>query len=332
VITDTLRPPAPFDPAADAYKDWLHLNVFDHASGCIGIFNTSLHGAPHDGRARAVGTALVHSPVSGWVGNVEVAAAEDANIGATSIGLERIAIGTDPATGTVLASARLRSDGLEAGITATSRARAIDIEHRVPFGSGWISWYAIPRLSTIGGWSIDGWRYDLSSATAYHDHNWGRWHWGDDAGWEWATCASVDPAVTVVLSRATDRAHRTSTGTLLFLDVDGERRSFPDPAVEITLDGRLAERVRRLPGALAALHQDRIGPALPARIRVRAADGVDSLGLTFEVRAAVQLIAGDPVRRGYGFLHQMVGEFTANCTVAGRTVACGGLGVFEYVV
>jgi hypothetical protein len=331
VIADTLRPPPLFDPSADAYKDWLHLNVFDHASGGIGIFNASVHGSPRSPHARVIGTALVHSPDAGWVGNVEVAGIDEANIGDTSIALARIAVGTH-AGGGVLASARLRHDGLEASITATSTSREIDIDHRLPFGSGWISWYVVPRLGVTGGWSIDGQSLDLARATAYHDHNWGRWHWGDDAGWAWGTCASVAPAVTIVLSRATDRAHRTDTGTLLVLDVEGERRTFSNAAVAIERTGRFDGRLRRLPGALAALHQDRIAPALPARIRVHADDGVDSMALTFEVRAVAQLIAGDPVRRGYGFLHVMVGGFEGICAVGGRRLGFDGLGVFEHVV
>src|SRR5690606_33667983 len=119
------------------------------------------------------------------------------------------------------------------------------------------------------------------------------------------------------VSRATDRAHRTSTGTLLVVDVAGERRSFSGAAVDIALDDAFRGRLRRVPGALAALHQDRIAPALPARVRIRAYDGVDSVRLTFDVHAAAQLIAGDPARRGYGFLHELAGEFTGECVVGG---------------
>lgn len=328
MITDTLRPPPPFDPSAVAYKDWLHVHLFHEPSGCIGIFNASLHGSPGDPRARAIGTALVHSPVAGWVGNVEVAALEDANVGATSIALERIALGTDAAHGTVLVSAQLPADGLEAGITAVTRARPVDIERRLPFGSGWISWYIVPRLAVTGGLAIDGQRIDLSGASAYHDHNWGRWHWGDDVGWEWGTACAA--GLTIVVSRATDRAHRTATGILLVVDAGGERRTF-STAVTVQLEGRLTARTRRLPGALAALHQDRISPALPARIVVRAYDGVDSVELVFTARAAAQLIAGDPARRGYGFLHQLVGTFAARCRIAGRTHEATGLAGFEYV-
>ncbi|MGH7506285.1 MAG: hypothetical protein ACRELX_11565 [Longimicrobiales bacterium] len=330
MIVDTLRPPPLLDVTAHAYKDWLHVNVFDHDSGCIGIFNASLHGSPRDARARAIGTALVHSPAAGWVGNVEVAAIAQANIGSTSIGLEHVAVATD-GPGAVLASAVLPFAGLEAGFTASARSRPIDIEHPLPFGAGWISWYVLPRLAVTGGMVVDSQRLDLSGATAYHDHNWGRWHWGDDIGWEWGACAARDPETTFVVSRATDRAHSTSTGALLIAELAGERRSFPDANVRIRLDGRFGGRLLRLPGALAALHQDRIAPALPDRILVRADDGIDGVEIEIRVRAAAQLIAADPVRRGYGFLHEMVGTFTASHRIGGRMGGAHGLAVFEYV-
>jgi len=333
VIIDTLRPPGRLDVTADAYKDWLHVNVFDHDSGCIGIFNTSLHGSPRDARARAIGTALMHAPDTGWVGNVEVIAISQANIGPTSIGLEHVAIATD-GPDAVLASAALPAAGLEARFTASARSRPINVDYPLPFGTGWISWYVLPRLAVTGGMVVDGRRLDLTGATAYHDHNWGRWHWGDDVGWEWGACAARDPEATFVVfvvSRATDRAHLNTTGALLIADFAGERRCFGGGNLRIRLEGRFGGRLLRLPGALAALHQDRITPALPDRIHVRADDGIDALEIEIRVRAVAQLIAADPVRRGYGFLHEMAGAFVASYRVGGCSRTADGLAIFEYV-
>jgi hypothetical protein len=331
VITDTLRPPPLLDPTAIAYKDWLHLNIFDHASGAIGIFNGSLHGSPLDRRARAIGTALVHLPGTGWVGNVEVDDLMEANVGTTSIALEHVAVATDPSAGTVLAAARLARDGLEAGVTASATSRPIDVAHPLPFGDGWISWYVVPRLSVTGGIVAADRRIDLGSAVAYHDHNWGRWHWGDDIGWTWGACAAANTPVTIVTSRATNRAHTRETGTALIVDVAGERRTFTGHLVDIRTGGRMSEPVRRVPGALAALHQDRRAPHLPATIVVRADDGVDRVDITFSPRAAAQLIAGDPARRGYGFIHEMPGTFEARIRIAGERLETRGLAVFEHV-
>jgi hypothetical protein len=331
VIADSLRPPPLLDPTADAYKDWLHLNILDAASGAIGIFNASLHGAPLTKGARAIGTALVHLPGTGWVGNIETADLRNAHIGTTTIALETIAVATDPDGDNVLVSAKRSADGLEAGITAHAISRAFDIEHPLPFGRGWISWFVVPRLRVTGGMVAAGKRIDLSNAIAYHDHNWGRWHWGDDAGWEWGTFCATQPEVTLVVSRATNRSHTRQTGTTLVALADGQRRTFPGDAVSIVPAGRFREPIRRLPGALAALHQDRRSPALPAKIEIQATDGVDSVTIEFRTRGCVQLIAGDPSRRGYGFLHEMAGEFDAECRIDGNPITASGLAVFEWV-
>jgi hypothetical protein len=230
----------------------------------------------------------------------------------------------------VLASVRLADDGLDAGITAAARSRPIDIAYPLPFGPGWISWFVLPRLSVTGGLVIGAERLALARASAYHDHNWGRWHWGDDIGWEWGACHAEAP-ITLVVSRATNRSHSAGSDAVLIADVHGERRTFSGQLVSIAYEGRFEEPLRRLPGALAALHHDRVAPRLPGLTRVSASDGVDRVKLEFRPRAAAQLIAGDPIRRGYGFIQEMAGSFEAECRIAGQFVSTSGLAVFEYV-
>lgn len=331
-MIDALRPPGPLDPTAGAYKDWLHLNLFDHASGGVGLVNASLHGDPEDGRSRAVGAALFHLPGAGWLGNVEVRGLPEAGVGMSSIALERVAVAVDPLSRSVLASARLREDGLDLRLTAAPAARPVVVEERLPFGSGWISWYAMPRLVlTHASVEAAGRRLDLGGASAYHDHNWGRWRWGDDAGWEWGAFLAPAPGPWFVVSRTTDRTHRHAGPARLEVEVAGRRRSFSGPAVRIAREGTLAVRLRRAPGALAALHPDRRAPRLPARVRVSASDGFDRVEIDFRPRAAAQLVAADPGVAGYGFLHEMVGEVSAAGRIAGADASCSGLGVFEYV-
>jgi hypothetical protein len=324
----SLRPPSSLETSSAAYKDWLHLNLFDHASGAIGLVNASLHGSPEDARSRAIGASLLHLPGGDWIGNVEVLGLADANIGRSSIALEQVAVAVDGER--VLASARMSRDGLLLDVTATAGSGELDVELRLPLGSGWISWYAIPVLSVRGTAAIDGRELDLADATAYHDHNWGRWHWGDDLGWEWGCFASASGRA-FVLSRTTDRGHRVTSRPLLVAQ-DGHRRAvFAGRAVELRFEGLLEAEPRRLPGAFAALHGDRAAPRLPARLHVRADDSADRVELEFRARASAQLIAADPAERGYGFVHELVGEFSAVSRVRGVEREETGLAVVEYV-
>ena len=94
MIVDALRPPLPLDPTRAAYKDWLHLNVFDPHSGLVALLNASLHGAPENAQSRAIGTALGYLPDAGWVGNVEVAGYADAVLAPESFEGLRIPLAT----------------------------------------------------------------------------------------------------------------------------------------------------------------------------------------------------------------------------------------------
>ena len=325
---DTLRPPSRLDASAAAYKDWLHLNVFDHATGTIGLVNASLHGSPEDARSRACGAALLHMAGGDWIGNIEVLGIADANVGRSSIALEQVAVAVDGER--VLASARMPRDGLMLDVTATAASSELDLELRLPLGAGWISWFAVPVLTVPGSASLEGRELDLSGATAYHDHNWGRWHWGDDLGWEWGCFASASGRA-FVLSRTTDRAHRRTSRPLLVAQDRARRAVFGGRAVELGFDGLLEAEPRRLPGSFAALHGDRAAPRLPGRLHVRADDGADHLELEFRASACAQLIAADPAERGYGFIHQLVGEFSALSRVRGVEREETGLAVVEYV-
>jgi hypothetical protein len=328
-MVDTLRYPPLLDPTAAAYKDWLHLNLFDHRTGAIGIVNASVHGAEEDPRSRVIGTTLVHLPDQGWAGNMEVVGRDQAEIGTSSIMLERMGVGIDGA-GTVLAKASFPGDQLHLAVTARPVSRSFDLPAS-PFGSGWIAWHAVPRLVVEGAAVLGGRRLTLDGTCAYHDHNWGRWHWGEDIGWEWGSCVSLDPVLSIVGGRTTDRDRTRTTGTIVVVELEAERRIYLDASVRFRYTGRLEVPLRRLPGSVAALHQDRKSPLLPQRIEIRVNDGVDTLEIELVPRAGLQLLAADPARRGTTYIHELPCRFSARGRIGSRPFQADGLAVFEYV-
>ena len=321
-------------PAAGpaAIKDWFHLNLLDHASGIVGLVNLSVHGSPPDPRSRAVGAALLHVPGVGWVGNVEVTDVESASIGRSMIGLEHLGLAVDELAGSALVSVRLPGDGLVMDLTATWQSRPFDLQDALHFADGWVGWHVIPRVAISGRARIGGADVPLDGASGYYDHTWGRWHWGSDFRWDWGAFLAPAPGPAFIFSRATDHARR-ELGPSMFIADDGDRRrTFLGPTVTIRLQGRLeVPRIRRVPGALAALHADRAAPRIPARIEIVADDGVDRVEVEFVARDVLQLIAGDPARRGYTFIHEVAGTFSARSEIDGESRPSAGLAIVELV-
>lgn len=329
---DVLRPPSVLDPTAPAYKDWLHVNLFEPASGAVGLFNVSLHGSPTDPRAVALGTALLHRPDTGWVGNAVVRSLAEVHLGAASVDTGPVTVALEPLTGVVHLDASLPGDGLEARLRATPAAPGLPVEVPVPFGEGWISWRVVPRLEIEGGLAVGGEKVALDRAAAYHDHNWGRWHWGQDAGWEWGVFACTAPdGPTVVVARTTDRRHDAHSPLFVQLELGGREHVFPPESVRLDYSGCLATRPRRVPGAMAGLHADRRLPRLPSRIRVEGERGDRWIEVGFESEHAAQIIAGDPARPGYGFIQEVAGRAEIRGRAEGRDFAAEARGVFEYV-
>jgi hypothetical protein len=226
-------------------------------------------------------------------------------------------------------SVRAPDGDVVARVDATPSAPALHVPGPVPFGRGWIGWTAVPRMRPCGQAVVGGVPLQVARCSVYHDRNWGRWFWGDDAGWRWGAFLGEEPAPAVVVARAT---RRDGSGGPPVLAVHGRRRTvLRGDSVRVRGVGRYQGDLVRLPGVLAALHSGRSRPHLPARVVVEGRDGVADVRVELTVRAVAQVIAGDPVRRGYTFLHELVGEAVCEGRAGGQDVGFTGLGVYEHV-
>jgi hypothetical protein len=326
ILPDAVRLPGAGGPASDEYKDWLHLNLFDHARDAVGLVNVSVHGRPGAAGTQVVAAALLD--IGGrWVGDVVPSEWAEAAVGLTTLSTRTCSIALVGEV--ILAAASTRN--LAVCLTATPVTAEVEIASRAPFGTGWIGWRVVPRLRTEGWIAVDGTRMPVQ-IDAYHDHNWGRWHWGDDVGWEWGSFVGAPgygPGCSVVLARTTALSHRDASPFAVIMDVDGIRRRFEGGRVRVRWSSQAPPPTCRRPGAPAALHADRRRPRLPGALHLTARCGGELLELEFGCRAVAQLILADPVVPGYSFLHEMSGHFQAHARVSGRDSSFRGLGMVE---
>jgi hypothetical protein len=326
--TDSLRPPSALDLLAHAYKDWLHVNVFSPEFDVVVVLNASLHGDPLAASSLGVGTFIVHR-ANRLVARVDVLPQLDVEVGAAAIGVgttSRVALGE--AGWFLAASGRAGNTVME--VCADAVAAPIDVESPASFGSGWISWRAVPRLRVEGMLRLDGEELRLDGAAGYHDHNWGRWRWGDDIGWRWGTFPVADADATVTVAHRTNRRHRVGF-PIARLQAGALVRDYPGRTVSIEYVGRRERPLRRLPGGMAAMRSDRQRPDLPERVVVRLVDGFDEVVVEFAVTEAVQVVTAEPTGAGHTFIHELLGSFELSGRVAGHVLAGRGLGVFEHV-
>jgi hypothetical protein len=251
--------------------------------------------------------------------------------GPTMIASSGIAISYEPRHSRLLTAAAVREPSIDLAIEGAAAGRSFDAGERYRFGSGWISWSVIPRLSLSGTLKADDVALDLGRATGYHDRNWGQWMWGDDARWDWAVFAAEGGDPMVVFTRDTTRDGAVVAGPIVLVDTAAGRRIFQDASVSVSLSGELEPPRLRLPGAMAALHQDRRDPRLPARMSLRCEDGFDVLEIEFRGESACQLITAEAAGSGYGFIHEIAGTFSMSARLRGERVDATGLAVFEYV-
>ncbi len=328
-FSDRLRPPGPNDAQSTSYKEWLHLNVFDPRSETAIVLNAALHGPADDVCAVASATALIGRGEN-WSTHIETVDRAASMVTDQAIVAGDIALQLDPVSGGL--SASFAFGATQFAVVASPLCDSIDTVGPAPFGSGWIGWRAVPALSVSGSLQDGGLTIDLDGAIAYHDHNWGRWRWGEDIGWEWLAWPSDRGAI--VMSRSTDRAHRA--GIPYVCVALPERRgwrnhSYGGSSIRVEFPSWRRGCDSRVPGAMAALNSGRMAPMVPSAVEIAVNDGFDRFNATMRVDHVIQVIVAEPCGFGYSFIHELFGRFEVGGCCDGQVFEFTGQGVFEYV-
>jgi hypothetical protein len=195
-----------------------------------------------------------------------------------------------------------------------------------------LSWLFVPRLEAHGHVWIDGARVSLRAAPAYHDHNWGRFRWGDDFGWEWGSVLPRDLSDpwTIVCMRMTDRHRRRATRQTLFAWYGPEPAAlWRDQNMSMQCDGFLRKPPSLTLPAVMRLLQTGSASDVPAHVTIRG-HGDDELELHFEPDEYIRIVVPDEVDpMGLVVLNEISGHIRARGRIGDRNVDLEATGVFE---
>ncbi|MCV7378703.1 hypothetical protein BST11_00690 [Mycobacterium alsense] len=331
--SDFLRAPVLATARPAGFKEWHHFVV--HGRGFRLLINFSLtNEARGAGRARLVPRVIVIAHDANWTGVIERfddrALNVSADLGELTVGGNRMTVRPDGYCVVI----DLPDKGIRGKLHFASAIRPFVVRNE-PAGDGRISWLVVPRLRAEGWLHIGGREHRMDDDLAYHDHNWGRFWWGDDFGWTWGTILPSGPRDpwSMVFVQITDRKRlRCLSRSLYVWHHDEPGAIFRHAAVQTRADGVLDRAADcTLPPPMRLL-LDGEAPGVPERIDITATRAGDSVHAEFRSRSYARLAQPSEMHLNRStVLCETDGTVRASGTVQGEDFDFVGTGVFEFL-
>jgi hypothetical protein len=328
---DFLRTPLLATARPEGFKEWHHFLV--QTRGRRILINFSLMSETLGaGPPRLVPRIIVVVHDGRWTGAVERFADADvsADLCTLSVGGSRMHI--DPDGFRVVLD--LPDRHIHGKLLFTpGRRPSLGRVNNQPVGAGRISWLFVPRLTATGRLRIDGVEHRLDGDAAYHDHNWGRFRWGDDFGWEWGSILPADPADpwSVVFTRKTDRRRLRCLSQALYVWHHDELAAmFRDSAVRMESSGLLGRPPDCTLPAPMRLVLGSEASDVPAALTITASSAVGTLEVVFRPDSHARLAQPSELHPARSVvLSEISGTARVRGSIGDRGFDAPGTGVVE---
>jgi hypothetical protein len=331
--SDFLRAPVLATARPEGFKEWQHFLV--QGLDWRLLINFSLLMETLAGRPpRLLPRVIVIAHDQHWTGAVEqfepTELTVSADLGTMSIGDNRVSVGPDGYRVVI----DLPGRGISGELLLTPPAPpSLALVNNQPLGAGRLSWLFVPRLRADGWFRVGDREYQPVGEVAYHDHNWGRFRWGDDFGWEWGSVLPADAADpwSFVFMRKTDRRRLRCLSQALYVwHHDTLAAMFRDAAVEMRSVGLLGRGPDCTLPAPMRLVLGGEASDVPAAIEITAARSGDSVHAVFRPDSYARLAQPSEVHLDRSVVLSEAGG-TARITgsINGKGIDVVGAGVFE---
>jgi hypothetical protein len=331
--SDFLRAPVLATARPAGFKEWQHFVI--HGLDVRVLINFSLNNELLAGdEVRLAPRVIIIAHDETWTGAIERfdgrALNVSADLGELTIGGNRMTIVPDG----YRVAIDLPDNGIRGELHFISASRPFVVRNE-PAGEGRVSWLFVPRLRADGWLRIGGREHRFEDDLAYHDHNWGRFRWGDDFGWTWGTILPARPGDpwSMVSVHITDRRRQRSLSRSLYVwHHDEPAAIFRHAAVQARTHGlldRAADCV--LPPPMRLLLDGEV-PGVPERIEITATRAGDKVHAEFRSRSYTRLAQPSEVHLDRStVLCEADGAVRASGTVNGEDFDFVGTGVFEFL-
>lgn len=331
--SDFLRAPVLAAANPDGFKEWHHFVI--HGSGRRILINFNLTSEPSGtGQVRLAPRVIVIGDEKRWTGGIERFDHSDldvsADLGALNIGGNRMIVRPDGYQVVI----DLPGQDIQGELQFTSVSRPFVVNNQ-PVGEGRMCWLFVPRLRADGWLRIEGQQHRVENEVAYHDHNWGRFWWGDDFSWTWGTILSQQPENpwSLVFLRMTDRRRlRTLSQALYVWHHDEPAAIFRHAAVQMRSCGLLGSAADcTLPGPMRLLLDGEVSD-VPERVEVAATRAGDAIHTEFRPQSYARLAQPSEVCLDRStVLCETSGIAHVSGSINGERIDFVGTGVFEFL-
>jgi hypothetical protein len=330
---DFLRAPVLATASPTGFKEWHHFVI--HGRDLRLLINFSLNNEVFGAdEVRLAPRVIVIAHGADWTGAVERfdghALNVSADLGELTIGSSRMTVLPDGYRVTI----DLPDNDIRGELHFTSASRPFVVRNQ-PLGDGRISWLFVPRLRADGWLRIGGREHRVDDDLAYHDHNWGRFRWGDDFGWTWGTILPTEPGNpwSMVFLQTTDRSRLRCLSQALYVwHHDEPAAIFRHAAVQTRSHGRLARAADcTLPPPMRLLLDGEV-PGVPERIDITATRAGDTVHAEFRSHSYARLAQPSEVRLDRStVLCETGGTTRTSGSINGENFDFVGTGVFEFL-
>jgi hypothetical protein len=331
--SDFLRAPVLAMAHPEGFKEWHHFVV--HGEGRRLLINFSLtNEISRPGQLRLAPRVIVISHEKRWTGAVERFDDSEldvsADLGALTIGGNRMIVRPDG----YQVEIDLPGQDIRGELQFTSVSRPFVVNNQ-PVGDGRMCWLFVPRLRADGWLCIGGQEHRVESEVAYHDHNWGRFWWGDDFGWTWGTILSQQPENpwSLVFLRMTDRRRLLCLSQALYVwHHDEPAAIFRHAAVQMRSCGLLGRTADcTLPAPMRLLLDGDVSD-VPERVEIDATRAGDVVHTEFRPQSYARLAQPSEVCLDRStVLCETGGTAHVSGSINGERMDFAGTGVFEFL-
>jgi hypothetical protein len=330
--SDFIRTPLLAAAQPEGFKEWHHFVI--HGAGRRLLINFNLTSEPSRTGHRLAPRVIVIDHDKQWTGAIERFDESEldisADLGTMTIGGNRMVVQPDGYQVVI----DLPKQGIHGELQFTSVSRPFVVNNQ-PLGEGRMCWLFVPKLRADGWLRIGGQEHRIDSELAYHDHNWGRFWWGDDFGWTWGTMLSHTPGNpwSLVFLQMTDRRRLRCLSQALYVWHHDEPAAIFRHAALRTRHHGLLGRVAdcTLPAPMRLLLDGEVSD-VPQRVEIDATRAGDSVYAEFRPHSYARLAQPSELSLDRStVLCETSGTAKVSGSINGEDFCFAGTGVFEFL-